>query len=143
MSTRSDKGYREVEVSRARTIAKDCHKDIVVILSWDKESGLIHTTTFGESPEDKINAANLGDMLAQAAGADITQATTYEDFRAMPIAKAMELLDLAWGVIANAGGGNWETEKKEWQEAAVIWRDRYHMILRNTQLSTTHRTNET
>lgn len=36
-----------------------------------------------------------------------------------------ELLDLAWGLIANAGGGNWNNEKPEWVEAAKRWRDRY------------------
>jgi hypothetical protein len=39
---------------------------------------------------------------------------------------ATDLLELAWGIIANAGGGNWERESKEWQDAAVKWRDAYH-----------------
>jgi hypothetical protein len=29
----------------------------------------------------------------------------------------------AWGVIANSGGGNWENESVEWQQAAARWRD--------------------
>ena len=37
-----------------------------------------------------------------------------------------ELLDLAWGIIANASGGDWEKESADWQEAAAQWRDRYH-----------------
>jgi len=37
------------------------------------------------------------------------------------------LLELAWGVIANAGGGDWEKESKEWQEAAAKWRDQYQL----------------
>jgi hypothetical protein len=36
-----------------------------------------------------------------------------------------DLLELAWGIIANAGGGDWEKESKEWQDAAVRWRDTY------------------
>ncbi len=36
-----------------------------------------------------------------------------------------DLLELAWGIIANAGGGDWEKESKEWQDAAVNWRDAY------------------
>jgi hypothetical protein len=32
-------------------------------------------------------------------------------------------LQLAWGIIANAGGGNWELETEEWQKAAANWRD--------------------
>lgn len=35
-------------------------------------------------------------------------------------------LEAAWGVIANAGGGNWKLEPWEWQEAAARWRDEYH-----------------
>lgn len=38
----------------------------------------------------------------------------------------LELIEQAWGIIANAGGGNWELETKEWQTAADQWRDRYH-----------------
>ena len=41
----------------------------------------------------------------------------------------IDLLEQAWGIIANAGGGNWERESKEWQEAASAWRDQYHSIL--------------
>lgn len=33
-------------------------------------------------------------------------------------------LELAWGVIANVSGGNWEQQSPEWQEAAAKWRDR-------------------
>jgi hypothetical protein len=35
------------------------------------------------------------------------------------------LLDLAWGIIANAGDGDWDKESKEWVEAAEKWRDLY------------------
>ena len=42
---------------------------------------------------------------------------------------AADLLEAAWGIIANAGGGNWETQTKEWQKAAARWRDRYHTTL--------------
>lgn len=31
----------------------------------------------------------------------------------------------AWGIIANAGDGNWEIQTPEWQAAAEQWRDRY------------------
>lgn len=38
-----------------------------------------------------------------------------------------EMLDLAWGLIANAGGGrgDWGLESPEWVAAAERWRDRY------------------
>lgn len=44
-------------------------------------------------------------------------------------AEKTELLELAWGIIANAGGGNWYVETAEWQDAAARWRDRYFAAL--------------
>lgn len=35
----------------------------------------------------------------------------------------LEALEIAWGIIANAGNGDWAKETKEWQEAAAKWRD--------------------
>jgi hypothetical protein len=32
-------------------------------------------------------------------------------------------LDLAWGIIANAGAGNWSRESEDWRGAAARWRD--------------------
>ena len=43
-----------------------------------------------------------------------------------------ELLELAWGLIANAGGGNWDLETERWRVAAAVWRDRYHIWIRET-----------
>lgn len=39
------------------------------------------------------------------------------------------MLEAAWGIIANAGGSNWELETSDWQEAAARWRDAYHRSL--------------
>jgi hypothetical protein len=36
------------------------------------------------------------------------------------------LLEEAWGIIANAGWGDWSRESPEWQGAAARWRKRYH-----------------
>lgn len=44
-------------------------------------------------------------------------------------AEARDLAEVAWGIIANAGGGDWERETKEWRTAAVRWRDEYHRAL--------------
>ena len=41
----------------------------------------------------------------------------------------LDLLESAWGVIANAGASNWERETEEWQRAAASWRESYHRIL--------------
>ena len=34
-----------------------------------------------------------------------------------------DAIEMAWGIIANAGGGDWTRETAEWQEAAARWRD--------------------
>src|SRR5688572_2265632 len=43
--------------------------------------------------------------------------------------KYHEIMDLAWGVIANAGDGDWEGESAGWRKAAVRWREKYHAML--------------
>jgi hypothetical protein len=45
------------------------------------------------------------------------------------LAEARYLLEIAWGVIANAHGGDWTLESKEWQDAAGRWRDQYFASL--------------
>jgi hypothetical protein len=47
----------------------------------------------------------------------------------MTNAQLMDLLGIAWGIIANAGGGNWETQPQEWRIAAMRWREQYHKAL--------------
>lgn len=39
-------------------------------------------------------------------------------------AKLREELEPAWGIIANAHGGDWQKATREWQVAAAQWRDR-------------------
>lgn len=36
-----------------------------------------------------------------------------------------DLMEFAWGIIANAGGGDWTRESADWQEAAARWRTAY------------------
>lgn len=36
-----------------------------------------------------------------------------------------EMLDSAWGLIANAGGGNWDLQTEEWRQAAICFRNWY------------------
>lgn len=40
-----------------------------------------------------------------------------------------DLLEEAWGVIANSWRGNWSTAPLEWQEAAARWRDKWFASL--------------
>jgi hypothetical protein len=44
----------------------------------------------------------------------------------MQLTQLREQLEWAGGIIANTGGGDWEKESHEWQEAATKWRDAYH-----------------
>lgn len=37
-----------------------------------------------------------------------------------------DLVHAAWGIIANAGNGDWSRETPEWQVAAARWRDAYN-----------------
>jgi len=34
-------------------------------------------------------------------------------------------IELAWGIIANAYGGDWESASEDWRGAAERWRDEY------------------
>lgn len=36
-----------------------------------------------------------------------------------------DLTEEAWGIIANAYGGDWELASSEWKTAAERWRDQY------------------
>lgn len=45
----------------------------------------------------------------------------------------LNALEWGWSIIANAGGGDWAKESKDWQEAAAKWRDQYHEILRTRE----------
>lgn len=43
-----------------------------------------------------------------------------------------DCIETAWGIIANAGGGNWNTQTPEWREAAESWRDKqFHPIMKD------------
>lgn len=43
----------------------------------------------------------------------------------MGVKDETELLDRAWGIIANGGGGDWDKEHPDWKQAAINWRDDY------------------
>jgi len=39
------------------------------------------------------------------------------------------LAEIAWTIIANAGGGDWSRESDQWQASAKAWRDEWHKTL--------------
>lgn len=73
--------YVPVPVEAARQIAHQYEKDVVVIVAHDGVHGQIHTTTYGKDELDKIRAAELGPILAEAAGGFTPAAKSFEDFR--------------------------------------------------------------
>lgn len=49
----------------------------------------------------------------------------------VPSKACMEVIDCAFGIIANASEGDWSRETTEWQDAAARWRDTmFHPALR-------------
>lgn len=43
-----------------------------------------------------------------------------------------DLAEAAWGIIANAYGGNWDLATPDWRDAAERWREEYHASLPET-----------
>jgi len=43
----------------------------------------------------------------------------------------LDHLETAWGIIANAYQGNWDTAHPDWRKAAERWREKWHKILDN------------
>ena len=46
--------------------------------------------------------------------------------QAGPAWPASSMLEAAWGLIANAYGGNWDAAGDAWRDAARRWRNAYH-----------------
>ena len=78
---KSGDAYVPVPVTAAKHIAESFAKSIVVINAWDPDHKVMHTTTYGVSPEDKVHAARGGEMTAEALGMVLTQSRMHEDFR--------------------------------------------------------------
>lgn len=46
-----------------------------------------------------------------------------------------ELLEAAWGIIANAYGGDWDkAQHPTWKQAAERWRDSYHEVVASLEI---------
>lgn len=43
----------------------------------------------------------------------------------------IDFAEWGWTIIANAGGGDWEKESPDWQEAAAKYRDDFHNKIRH------------
>ena len=42
----------------------------------------------------------------------------------------INLIEEAWGIIANAGNGDRSIETEQWKEAASRWREKYYELLK-------------
>ena len=73
--------YAPVPVTAAKHIAETYAKSIVIICAWDDPHQLLHTTIYGVSPADKVNAAHGGETAARALSMDLDRQHKYEDFR--------------------------------------------------------------
>lgn len=47
----------------------------------------------------------------------------------------MDLLEFGWGIICNAGGGDWKKETKDFQKAASRFRRDYFALLKRSRLA--------
>lgn len=93
------KPYLGIPVETARGIASEFDKQIVIICAWNHAHKQLHTTTYGAEPQDKISAANGGEICAKALGMDLSKSNVTEDFRIVDAARNAQLRDLAKGLI--------------------------------------------
>ena len=70
---------------------------------------------------ERENSVTVDGMCPLCMAADLTR------LRAVAEAaeQASDLLETAWGIIANAGGGDWQKETEVWQGAVSRWRENY------------------
>jgi hypothetical protein len=73
------KATTKVPVLEAKGIADRCKKRIVIVTSFDENCVMV-VTTFGKDPEDKLQAAKLGEIVGQSIGA-MERSEPHEDFR--------------------------------------------------------------
>ncbi len=83
-----DAEFRSIPVEMAAQIGADCHKDQVIVLSFDRSCDGVATATWGNTPQDKITAARLGQELHSFVGGDLSRMVSHADFRHVPAAEA-------------------------------------------------------
>lgn len=60
--------YRPIPISAARDIAEEYGKQQVIIVTWDAVHGLTHVTTYGDTVEACVQAAEGGNRVKAALG---------------------------------------------------------------------------
>ena len=86
--------------------------------------------------DDLLAAANRF-AFCECGECDLAAAQENHDtaiFTALAAERAQhaDLLEYAWTIICNAGGGDWTKESIEWQGAAARFREQYHPPLATT-----------
>lgn len=59
---------KRIPIRVARDVAREFRQSQVILLAWDKRSGLTHVVTCGETREDCEQAAEGGNRLKRALG---------------------------------------------------------------------------
>lgn len=73
--------YKAIPVKTAKEIADHFDKSIVIIFSYDPIYGMLHTTTYGNGPQDKIDAAQGGEIATKALGGITELRKDFQDYR--------------------------------------------------------------
>lgn len=96
--------YRPISVEAALEISRHYSKQMVLIVGIDRVHEKTHFATFGETPEDKVQIAQIGDAFSKWL-TNSPPVNVYEDFRVVDQAKrAKQIRDLQEFVKAFLAG---------------------------------------
>ncbi len=87
MSSEESPAYKPIPSVEARILAEKYDKSIVILWAWDPVYGLLHTTTYGVSQQEKDWAAKGGEIATAALGGQVPARIEYEDYRIAHLAE--------------------------------------------------------
>lgn len=76
-------------------------------------------------PLSRLNQMDQCRHLLPAPGPEVAGELVVE------VRRLRELLDRAWGIIANVSGGDWSYQSGQWQDAVLKFREVYHAEIRS------------
>ena len=53
----------DTAIGEARRIAETYEQDQVILVSWERSTGMVHVATYGKSLEDSVGAAQAGNAI--------------------------------------------------------------------------------
>ncbi len=80
--------------------------------------------TFG-AVDFKSLCEMLGERMNEVTRIERCGSITLPDGNSSEVVRDEDAIELAWGIIANAYGGDWDTAPIAWRQAAKRWRDDY------------------